>query len=128
MPDTAGKKILVVDDNRDAADGTALLLQLNGHTVTVAYDAASALENVASFKPDAALFDIGLPGMNGYELCREIRSLPIGKDMLLIALTGYGQSDNVAMALDAGFDEHLIKPASPEQLNRALQSMHHHPS
>jgi CheY-like chemotaxis protein len=112
--------VLVVDDNRDAAESLALLLELDHCTVAVAYDGVQALETLDTFKPDVALLDIGMPGMDGYELARRIRASPGGNDLRLVALTGWGQADDKQLAADFGFDEHLTKPVDPEVLMRVL--------
>jgi CheY-like chemotaxis protein len=86
----------------------------------VAYDGAQALEALDSFKPNIALLDIGMPGMDGYELARRIRATRRGRDLLLVALTGWGQADDKKRAIEAGFDEHLTKPVDPEHLTQVL--------
>lgn len=108
--DPARKKVLVVDDNRDAADALALLLQHNGHETFVAYDGAGALAAADKHRPDVMLLDIGLPGMNGHDVCRQMRQQPWGKRIRMIALTGWGQEDDRQKSRDAGFDGHLVKP------------------
>jgi len=114
------QRVLVVDDNRDAADMLAELLRLLGVTVEVANDGASALEAVASFRPDVILLDIGMPGMDGYAVAREVRVRPGGRAITIIALTGWGQEQDIAHARDAGFDHHLVKPPDLEKLRRIL--------
>jgi signal transduction histidine kinase len=111
--------ILVVDDNEAAAEGLRKLLEHHGHTVRVAYDAPPALEMIAQEPPDVAILDIGLPTMDGYLLAKKIRER-FGKKVGLIALTGYGQSDDKQKAKDAGFDEHLVKPVSVVDVQRVL--------
>jgi CheY-like chemotaxis protein len=103
-------RVLVVDDNVDSAESVALLLQTMGQVVQTAYDGATALEAVESFGPDVVLLDIGLPGMDGYEVARELRRRGL-TDVILVALTGYGQQEDQARARAAGFDHHLVKPA-----------------
>jgi CheY-like chemotaxis protein/anti-sigma regulatory factor (Ser/Thr protein kinase) len=115
-----GHRVLVVDDNRDAAESLAMLLEMGNCTVSVAYDGAQALEALDSFKPNIALLDIGMPGMDGYELARRIRATRRGRDLLLVALTGWGQADDKKRAIEAGFDEHLTKPVDPEHLTQVL--------
>lgn len=102
--------MLIVDDNRDAAEVLAEALRLAGHEVRTAADGASALSIVDRFRPTATLLDIGLPDINGYELARRIRALPACRSMPLFAPTGYGQAEHRAHALEAGFDRHLTKP------------------
>jgi signal transduction histidine kinase len=109
-------RLLVVDDNRDSADSTAALLELVGYQVRVAYHPDAALQLLSEFRPDAALLDIGLPGMSGYELAAALRAAPHGFTGLLVALTGYGERSDVAQALRSGFDAHLTKPVAPQVL------------
>lgn len=116
------RQILIVDDNADAADTLAALLQLKGHQTQIAYSARDALQRAAAFRPDVALLDIGLPEMNGYELAQRLRALPHLGSLRLIALTGYGQAEDRQRGLAAGFDEHLVKPVVLSALERALQS------
>jgi len=112
----AGRRILVVDDNRDAANTLAELLQMFGSEVAVAHDGASALVQVAAFGPDVMLLDIGLPDLNGYEVARRIRSMQDIAQPRLIALTGWGQDHDKRLATEAGFDEHWTKPVDPARL------------
>lgn len=118
-----GLRILVADDNRDAADTCAALLELSGHHVKAAYSGREALELAQSFRPHAALLDIGLPDMNGYTLARGIRGSSWGRDLLLIAVTGWGQSEDRRRAYDAGFDHHLAKPVAAEDIEAALRML-----
>jgi signal transduction histidine kinase len=113
-------RLLLVDDNVDAVESLAILLRGAGHEVATAYDAASALELIDRRELDFAVLDIGLPGMDGYSLAREIRSRPNLRHMVLVALTGYGKPEDRSRARDAGFDHHLIKPAGVAELNRVL--------
>ncbi|WP_139559712.1 ATP-binding protein [Methylotetracoccus oryzae] len=116
-------RLLVVDDSRDAADTLALLLQTSGAEVRVAYDGPSALKVVSEFKPAAVLLDLGMPGMDGYETARRIRELPGGTEMVLIALTGWGQDDDRRRTREAGFDHHLVKPVNFSLLQTLLASL-----
>jgi signal transduction histidine kinase len=116
----ARRRILVADDNRDAADSLAFMLRLGGHDVRIAYDGEEALDLAESFRPALALIDIGMPRMNGYETARRLRAKPYGADLLLIALTGWGQPDDRNRSLAAGFDQHVVKPVDPSQLERLL--------
>ena len=111
-PAVAGssQRILVVDDNADAADTLSELLEMYGHTVRTAYTGAQAAERTLEFKPDIVFLDIGLPDMNGYEVAVKLRQLPIPQHFLLVALTGYGQEHDRQAALAAGFNEHFAKP------------------
>ncbi len=106
----AGHRILVVDDNQDGADSLSLLLTLSGAEVSTAYDGVEAVESAARFFPDVIILDIGLPKLNGYEAARQIRSLPGGDRMTLIAATGWGQAVDRRKTEEAGFDHHLVKP------------------
>jgi PAS domain S-box-containing protein len=119
----AGLKILVVDDNRDAADACASLLELSGHHVQTAYTGRHALDLAETFRPHALLLDIGLPDFNGYELAMKIRAAPWGRDVILIAVTGWGQEEDRRRALEAGCDHHLTKPIAPETVESLLQSL-----
>ncbi|HEV7490400.1 MAG TPA: ATP-binding protein, partial [Rhodanobacteraceae bacterium] len=117
------RRILVVDDNEDAANSLTMVLSFDGHEVECAYDAEEALERAQSFKPDIALLDVGLPRMSGYELAERLRALPGFADIYLVALTGYGQAEDKARALAAGFDGHLVKPAEFRALQEILERM-----
>jgi len=114
------QRILIVDDNADAANTLRIMLQMEGHITEVAYTSLDALEKISGFKPTIALLDIGLPEMDGYELARQIRKLSIQGQTRLIALTGYGQPDDRERALKAGFDDHLAKPVEFEVLARSI--------
>ncbi len=120
LVEVSPRRILVVDDNADAANAVAMLLSLEGHEVECAYSAQDALERLPKSRPDIALLDIGLPGMNGFELARRIRAHPELAAMRLVALTGYGQAEDKARAAGAGFDEHLVKPVDLRTLQQAL--------
>jgi signal transduction histidine kinase/ActR/RegA family two-component response regulator len=117
------RRILVVDDNRDAADSLAMMLSITGHDTRTAYDGLEAVQAAAGFQPDIVLLDIGLPKMNGYEAARHIRQQPWGKGMALIALTGWGQEEDKRRALEAGFDHHLTKPVGAAALEKLLARM-----
>jgi PAS domain S-box-containing protein len=119
-PKTAPSRILVVDDNQDAADSLAMMLALDGHEVRQTYAGAPALDCLREFRPDVILLDIGLPGMDGYEVARRIREQPGGASVRLIALTGYGQESDKSRTRAAGFDEHLVKPVELRNLHQAL--------
>jgi signal transduction histidine kinase/DNA-binding response OmpR family regulator len=107
-------RVLVVDDNQDAASSLALLLRTDGYEVQVYYDGPTALAGVGDDPPEVALLDIGLPGMDGYTLARELRARPGGDQALVVAITGYGQDADQRRAREAGFDRHLVKPVDPE--------------
>jgi PAS domain S-box-containing protein len=115
-----GCRILIADDNRDAADSLAMLLGLNGHTVRVANSGRSALALANAFRPDIAVLDIGMPELNGYEVARQLRSEPWGRAMKLIALTGWGQESDKRRAIDAGFDLHFTKPIDIAQMQALI--------
>jgi signal transduction histidine kinase/ActR/RegA family two-component response regulator len=116
------KRILVVDDNRDAAEMLAALLSQLGATVTIADSGPAALEIVKTFQPEAVLLDIGMPEMDGYEVARRIRATPGNGRIQLIALTGWGQEDDVRRSRAAGFDHHLVKPPDVDTLRDLLAS------
>lgn len=113
-------RILVVDDNVDAANSLRILLSLEGHEVQVTHDGPAALALAESFQPAAILLDIGLPRMDGYEVARRLRKQPGSKDVLLVALTGYGQDDDRRRCLEAGFNVHFVKPVDLDALRSAL--------
>src|SRR6185503_13390742 len=112
-----GQRVLVVDDNIDAAESIAVLLRLEGHEVKTVSDGAQAIACSQVFAPSAVLLDIGLPGMNGYDVARRLRDMPETKSALFIALTGYGQREDREAAAEAGFHHHFIKPADPRAIH-----------
>jgi CheY-like chemotaxis protein len=116
-------RILVVDDDRDLATGTELILRGMGYDVRVANDGAQALEIAAAFQPDAALVDLGMPNMNGYLLARRLREWRWTRNALLIAVTGWGGDKERERAKDAGFDHHLLKPVEPERYAELLATI-----
>jgi CheY-like chemotaxis protein len=116
----ANKRILLADDNRDAAESLAIILRLEGHEVELAHDGAAALRAFAQNRPDVALLDIGMPSTSGYEVARQIRANPDGARVLLIAITGWAQDSDKAQSRAAGFDHHLTKPVEPEMLIELL--------
>lgn len=120
-PEPAVRRILVVDDNRDAADSLAMLLRLAGNEVRTAYDGLAGVEAAGHFRPDVVLFDIGMPKLNGEDACRRIRGETWGQDMVLIALTGWGQENDRLRTKAAGFDHHLTKPVDPSALMKLLE-------
>jgi signal transduction histidine kinase/ActR/RegA family two-component response regulator len=113
-------RILVVDDNRDAADSSALFLRLAGHEVRTVYDGPTALTEAQSWRPDVILLDLGLPGMDGYEIARRLRCQPDLQHVLLVALTGWGQEEDRRRSREVGIDQHLTKPVEPEALKMML--------
>jgi two-component system CheB/CheR fusion protein len=114
------QRLLVVDDNRDAADSLAMLLRKRGAEVLVAHDGASALETARARRPTAVLLDLGMPDMDGYEVARKLRAEPTAQQTLLVALTGWGQPDVQSRCREAGFDHHLVKPVRIETLEALL--------
>lgn len=115
-----GYRILVVDDNVDGAESLSMLLQMDGHQTFVSHDGLDAINMAEKVKPDAVLLDIGLPGMNGYEVCQHIRSTSWGKNTVLIAITGWGQPEDRERSKEAGFDTHIVKPVDPDSLANTL--------
>ncbi|HKQ59659.1 MAG TPA: response regulator [Candidatus Polarisedimenticolaceae bacterium] len=119
----APRRILVVDDNRDSADSLAMVLRLMGHAVETAYDGMSALQVAARSRPHVVLLDLGMPEMNGYDTCRQIRAQAWGRGMVVIAQTGWGQDQDRSRTEEAGFDGHLTKPADLELLAKMLDEL-----
>ena len=117
----ARRNVLVADDNRDAADTLGLLLEMSGYAVTVAHSGAEALEKLRQDQPDAAILDIGMPDLSGYEVARRFRESSARRDIFLLAVTGWGQQDDIARAKAAGFDEHLTKPVDPDRVEQMLR-------
>jgi PAS domain S-box-containing protein len=115
------RRVLVVDDNVDAAESLTIVLRLLGHDVRAAPDGPSGLEVVRTYQPELVLLDIGLPGMDGYEVARRMRLMPEGRSVRLVAVTGYGQEEDRRRAHDAGFDCHLTKPVNPQALEQLLE-------
>jgi CheY-like chemotaxis protein len=118
-----GTKILVVDDNRDAADTLTMVLELAGHEVRTAYDGTDALRLAEVFLPRVMLLDIGMPLMDGYEAARQIRDRTWGKSMVLVALTGWGQEQDRRRTREAGFDHHLVKPVDPQAISALIEEV-----
>jgi CheY-like chemotaxis protein len=116
-------RILVVDDNRDAADSCAMLLELSGHRVRTAYNGTQALQLGENLLPHVVLLDIGLPDLNGYEVARRIRATPWGAKLPLVAVTGWGKEEDRERAFAAGFDHHLTKPVAPEAVASLVTSL-----
>ena len=114
------RRVLVADDNPDGAESLGLLLEASGHEVHLAYDGAQALEVAARVRPHVALLDIGMPGLDGYEVAARIRRESWGGKMTLIAMTGWGQDADKLAARQAGFDHHLTKPVDPAKLESLL--------
>jgi CheY-like chemotaxis protein/two-component sensor histidine kinase len=116
----SGHRLLVVDDNKDAAISLSMLLRLQGHEVRVAHDGSAALEMTKTYSPDMVFLDIGMPGMDGYEVARRIRRQPGLEKVVLAALTGWGQQEDRRRTAEAGFDHHLIKPPEPKLIEGLL--------
>jgi CheY-like chemotaxis protein len=115
-------RVLVVDDNRDAAESLGLLLGLLGAEVHVAHDGPGALEAFRAHGPSLVLLDLGMPGMDGYEVARRLRAERGGESVAIAALTGWGQDEDRSRTREAGFDHHLVKPADLEALQRLLRA------
>jgi CheY-like chemotaxis protein len=121
-------RVVIIDDNQDAAHTMSMLVEQLGGSARMAHDAVSGLSAVQEFQPDVVFLDIGLPGMDGYETCRRIRRQPSEQHIVIVAVTGWGQSQDKQRALDAGFDAHLTKPVDPTELARVLARGVHGPS
>jgi PAS domain S-box-containing protein len=119
---TASRRVLIADDNRDAAESLAMLLRIEGHDVTVVHDGREALAAFNSHPAEFALLDIGMPELDGYDVARQIRETELGGTVTLIAVTGWGQENDRARALAAGFNHHFTKPIEPEQLTSLLRA------
>jgi CheY-like chemotaxis protein len=121
-PVSAPRRVLIVEDNADSREMLKALLTLEGHEVFEAVDGPSAIEVMARERPDIAFIDIGLPGIDGYEVASQVRAQPHGADVYLVALTGYGLGADRERSRDAGFDVHLVKPFHPDELKKVLTS------
>jgi CheY-like chemotaxis protein/two-component sensor histidine kinase len=117
------RRILVVDDNRDAAKSLAMLLKVTGNDTQTAHDGLEAIEHAEAYRPAVILLDIGLPKINGYDACRRIREQPWGKDVVIVALTGWGQEEDRRKSQEAGFNGHLVKPVDYAALTRLLADL-----
>jgi CheY-like chemotaxis protein len=116
-------RIMVVDDNKDAAVSLGMLLKLMGHVVTIAHSGVDALEDAALKSTEVVLLDIGMPGMDGYEVARKIRLIPELEKIVLIALTGWGQDEDRRRTAEAGFNYHLVKPLDQQELIKTLSTI-----
>ena len=114
--------VLVVDDNHDAADTLAEVLQILGCQTDTAYDGLEGVQKAEQLRPDAVVLDLGMPKLNGYEACQRIRAQEWGRDMRLIAVSGWGQQDDRRRSVEAGFDAHLVKPVAPDTLMALLEA------
>ena len=121
MPDQL--RVLVVDDNRDGADSMAMLLSLLGHDAHVAYDGETGLASALSLQPQVVMPDIGLPKLDGYEVCRQIRQQPASEAVCMIAVTGWGDEAAKQRIHEAGFDHHFVKPVDPDLLITTLSAL-----
>jgi CheY-like chemotaxis protein len=117
-------RILVADDNLDAAESLGMMLRLMGNDVRTVRDGLQALEEAATFRPDLALLDIGMPRLNGYDTARRIREQRWGQEIVLVALTGWGQEEDKRKAAEAGFDRHFTKPVNPSELAALMARLH----
>jgi CheY-like chemotaxis protein len=120
MTSSVPRRVLMIEDYADARDSLRALLELSGHEVREAADGPTGVELALRLQPDVVLIDIGLPGLDGYDVARRIRSAPQGHRMVLAAVTGYGQPEDRRRAEEAGFDAHLVKPVDPDQLTELL--------
>jgi two-component system CheB/CheR fusion protein len=112
--------VLVVDDNLDAAETLAMLLEMMGHDVKMANDGPEAITVASRELPQVVLLDIGMPGMNGYDVARKLRAEPETQGVVLVAMTGWGQEEDMQRSKEAGFDHHLVKPVEPSVLSALL--------
>jgi signal transduction histidine kinase len=117
------RRVLVVDDNQDSADTLAMMLEMLGHDARRLYDPQAAVEGVAQFEPEVVFLDIGMPGLNGYELARRLRAAPGGRGLVLVAVTGWGQPEDRRRTREAGFDHHLVKPPEIDAIQRVCASV-----
>ena len=120
---SAKHRILIVDDNRDSADSLSMLLQLTGNETYTAHDGVEAMAAIEKHRPEVVLLDIGLPKLDGHEVCRRVREQPWGKDIVVIALTGWGQEDDRRRSEEAGFNGHLVKPVDYDKLLELLSTL-----
>ena len=114
------RRVLLIDDNLDAAESLAQLLALSGHDARTASDGLHGIRLAQDFQPEVVFCDLGLPGMSGYEVAKELRALPFGREMVLAALTGFGQPSDREKTARAGFDAHLVKPVDPAVIESFL--------
>ena len=116
-----------MDDNSDAADGMAMIFEMGGDHVRVAYDGQTALAVAAEFRPEVVLLDIGLPDLDGYEVASRLRGAPETRDAVLIAMTGWGQPQDRRRSAQAGFHRHIVKPVEPDDLEKHLDEVRSRP-
>jgi CheY-like chemotaxis protein len=122
QPELRARRVLIADDNRDAAESLAMLLEIEGHQVAIASNGTQALEHIVEHKPDIALLDIGMPKPDGYEVARRVRANAACDDVVLVAVTGWGQEGDKIRAREAGFDLHFTKPVEPERIIELLRA------
>jgi CheY-like chemotaxis protein len=120
VTDTPSRRIVVVEDHADARAALEMVLHLEGHRVRTVADGREAVDVILAEQPDVAFVDIGLPGIDGHEVARRLRAAPGGRDLVLVALTGYSRPDDARRAREAGFDAHLVKPVDVDELGRML--------
>jgi len=123
QPPLSGRRILIADDNKDAAESLSMLLQITGHETFMAHDGVEAIAAAEKHRPDVILLDIGMPRLNGLDVCHRIRKEPWGSGITIIALTGWGQEEDRRQSHEAGFDGHLVKPVDYNALLELLGSM-----
>lgn len=116
------RRVLIVDDNHDSAESLAMLLEITGNKTFLAHDGVEALDAVEKYRPDVMLLDLGLPKLDGHEVCRRVREMAFGKNIVIIALTGWGQEDDRRKSEEAGFNGHLVKPVDYDRLLEMLES------
>jgi DNA-binding response OmpR family regulator len=116
------RRVLIVDDDIDSAASLAMLLQLSNHETYTAHDGLEALEAAERLQPEVVLLDVGLPKLSGYEVCRRIRQQTWAKNILIVAITGWGQTEDQQKSNEAGFDAHIVKPPDYDALERLLSS------
>lgn len=116
----SGRRVLVADDNTDSAGSMAMILRILGHDARTAHDGLEVVAVATAFRPDVILLDIGMPELDGYEVCRRIRGEPWGSSISIIALTGWGGEEDRRRSLEAGFDHHLVKPVDPIEVEKLL--------
>ena len=119
----AAYRVLLVDDNPDSSEPLSLLLQTKGFETRICLDGQEALAAADEFRPDCVVLDLGLPGIDGYEVARQLRARPDGADLVLVALTGWAGREVRTRAAEAGFDYHLVKPVNWEELERIVMSV-----
>jgi CheY-like chemotaxis protein len=128
MKASARRRLLIVDDNVDAATSLSMLTEILGHEVRTAHDGLEALDVAAAFRPELILLDIGMPKLNGYDTCRRIREESWGRNIVIAALTGWGQDGDRCQSRAAGFNHHLVKPVDPLMLRKLLASLSGEPA